>query len=190
MIKKTTARFFALSILLSLCSIAVQAQAKAHAIDKNHSQINFIAEARLISAHGRFGTFDAEVMLDPAKIENSSVKITIEAKSIDTQSNQRDTHLRSKDFFDVEKFPQITFVSKKITKVNETNYKVVGDMTMRGVTKEVTIPLTKVFYENNIGRFKGTFEINRTEYGMTYNSMMNKIDDIVKIELDFTVRAK
>ena len=188
--KKSILHLITLSLLLLLSSVAVCAQSKAHTVDKAHSQINFVAEARLISAHGHFATWDAEVMLDPAKIESSSVKITIDVKSIDTQSSSRDNHLRSKDFFDVEKFPQITFVSKKITKVDDKTYKVVGDMTMRGVTKEATIPLTKVFYENNTGRFKGTFEINRTEYGMTYNSMMNKIDDLVKVEVDFTVRAK
>src|SRR5437870_1982811 len=185
--KKTTARILALSLLLLLCSVAVNAQAKTHGIDKNHSQINFVAEARFVSAHGHFAKWEAEVLLDPTKIEGSSVKITIDAASIDTQSTQRDTHLRSKDFFDVEKFPQLTFVSKKVTKVDDRNYKVVGDMTIHGVTKEVTIPLTKVFYENNRGRFKGTFEINRKDYGMVYNSMMNPIEDIVKVEVDFSV---
>jgi polyisoprenoid-binding protein YceI len=75
-----------------------------------------------------------------------------------------------------------------VVKVDERKLNVVGDMTIRDVTKEVTIPLTKIFYENNRGRFKGTFEINRKDYGMTYNSMMNKIEDIVQVTVDISVR--
>jgi polyisoprenoid-binding protein YceI len=67
---------------------------------------------------------------------------------------------------------------------------VVGDMAIHGVTKEVTIPLAKVFYENNRGRFKGAFEVNRKDYGLIYNSRLNPIEDIVKIEVDFSVQAR
>lgn len=187
--KKTTLRVLALSTLLLLVSVAAYAQAQPHTIDKAHSQINFVAEARFISAHGNFGKWEAEVVLDPAKIEASSVKITIDAASINTQSDGRDNHLRNKDFFDVQQFPKITFVSKKIVKVDDRKFNVVGDMTIRNVTKEVTIPLTKILYEGGRGRFKGTFELNRTDFGMTYNSALNKIEDIVQVSVDMSVRA-
>ena len=89
---------FLLPILLSLTAISVAAQTRPHIVDHNHSQINFVAEARFISAHGHFDKWDAEVQLDPAKIENSSFKITIDAASINTRVAMRDNHLRSKEY--------------------------------------------------------------------------------------------
>lgn len=177
-------------ILLLLSSITVMAQARPHVVDKAHSQINFIAEARFISAHGFFEKWEAEVMLDPVKIENSSLKITIEAASINTRVPQRDNHLRSKDFFDVETYPLITLVSKKITKVGERQYKVLADLTLRGVTKEIEAQLTEVFYENNRGRFRTEFQLNRKEFGINYDSKMNPIEDIVKVQVDINVLDK
>src|SRR5215510_3056972 len=122
---------YLLPILLLLTSLTVAAQTKPHIVDKNHSQINFVAEARFISAHGFFDKWEAEVQLDPAKIETSSFKITIDVASINTRVAMRDNHLRSKDFFDVATYPQITLVSKKITKTGDGTYADVGDLTMR-----------------------------------------------------------
>src|SRR5215813_8169684 len=123
--------------LLILATMTVAAQPRPHIVDQAHSQINFVAEARFISAHGFFDKWEAEVQLDPAKIETSSFKITIDVASINTRVAMRDNHLRSKDFFDVANFPQITMVSKKITQAGDRKYKVLADLTMRGVTKEL-----------------------------------------------------
>jgi polyisoprenoid-binding protein YceI len=168
----------------------VLAAPRPHIIDKAHSQINFVAEARFLSAHGFFDKWEAEVSLDAEKIENSSVKITIDAASINTRVQRRDDHLRSRDFFDAAQYPTITFVSKRILKAAEKKYNVSGDLTMRGVTKELTVPLTVVFYENNRGRFKGTFEINRKDYGINYNSRLNPIEDIVQVQFDISVQDR
>src|SRR5262249_55660928 len=153
-------------------------------------QINFVAEARFISAHGYFDKWEAEVQLDPAKIENSSFKITIEAASINTRVERRDNHLRSKDFFDVATYPQITLVSKKITKTGDRKNAVAGDLRLSGVTRQIDIEITQVFYENNRGRFRATFPINRKDFGMTYNSNMNPIEDIVQAQVDINVLDK
>ena len=161
-----------------------------HVIDPAHSQINFIAEAHFISAHGSFDKWEAEVNLDSANVENSNVKITIDAASINTRIERRDNHLRSKDFFWTEKYPTITFVSKKITKTGARAYNVVGDLTIRDVTKEITIPLEHVFYENNRGRFRGAFQINRKEFGVSFDSPMNSIADAVKVQVDINVLDK
>jgi polyisoprenoid-binding protein YceI len=181
---------FLLPILLLLTSITVAAQTRPHIVDHAHSQINFVAEARFISAHGHFDKWDAEVQLDPAKIENSSFKITIDAASINTRIQQRDNHLRSKDFFDVATYPHITLVSKKITKTGDSTYTVVGDLTLRGVTKQIEIQINQVFYENNRGRFRATFPINRKDFGMTYNSNMNRIEDVVQAQVEINVLDK
>jgi polyisoprenoid-binding protein YceI len=161
-----------------------------HIIDSAHSQINFVAEARFISAHGSFDKWDAEVSLDHERIENSTVKITIDASSINTRVERRDNHLRSKDFFDVAQYPTITFTSKKVTKTGDKNYNVVGDLALHGVTKEISVPVEMVFYENNRGRFRSTFQINRKEYGINYDSKMNSIADMVQVQFDINVLDK
>lgn len=180
---------FVLFAMVVMGAATVVAQPKPHTVDKAHSQINFVAEARFISANGTFDRWDADVQLDPAKIENSSFKVTIEAASINTRVNQRDNHLRSKDFFEVEKYPQITLVSKKITRMPDGKIVVAGDLTMRGITKQVEVQLTQVFYENNRGRYRTSFEINRKDYGIVYNSRLNPIEDIVKVQVDINVQA-
>jgi polyisoprenoid-binding protein YceI len=176
--------------LLCLAGVVASAQPRPHVVDQAHSQVNFIGEARFISAHGFFDKWAAEVQLDPAKIENSSFKITIDAASINTRVQKRDDHLRSKDFFDVATYPQITLVSKKITKVGDGKYSVAADLTLRGVTKEIQVPLAQVFYENNRGRFRANFEINRKDFGINFNSPMNPIEDMVKVQVDINVLDK
>ena len=179
-----------LPILLLLTALTIAAQTRPHIVDKAHSQINFVAEARFISAHGSFDQFDAEVQLDPAKIEGSSFKLTIQAASINTRIQRRDDHLRSKDFFDVATYPQITLVSKKITKTGDRKFSVAGELTLHGVTKPIEVQLNHVFYENNRGRFRTTFPINRKDFGISYNSAMNPIEDIVQVQVDINVLDK
>jgi polyisoprenoid-binding protein YceI len=180
-----------LPILLFLAMApSALAQTRPHIVDQAHSQVNFVAEARLISAHGHFDKWDAEVQLDPAKIENSSFKITIDAASINTRVQRRDDHLRGKDFFDVATYPQITLVSKKITKTGDQKYAVTGDLTLRGVTKQIDVEINQVFYENNRGRFRANFRINRKEFGITYDSKMNPIEDMVQVQVDINVLDK
>jgi polyisoprenoid-binding protein YceI len=176
--------------LITIAAPAIFAQTRPHIVDQNHSQINFVAEARFISAHGYFDKWDAEVQLDPAKIENSSFKITIDAASINTRVAMRDNHLRSKDFFDVATYPQITLVSKKITKTGDRTYAVSGDLTLHGVTKQLDVEITEVFYENNRGRFRASFRINRKAFGINYDSKMNPIEDVVQVQVDINVLDK
>ncbi|MEP7272958.1 MAG: YceI family protein [Acidobacteriota bacterium] len=175
-------------IFMLVASVTAIAQPRPHNVDKAHSQINFVAEARFLSAKGFFDKWEAEVLLDPAKPETSSFKITIDAASINTRVQQRDNHLRSADFFDVAKFPQITMVSKKITRVADGKFTVTVDLTIHGVTKQMDVPLTQVFYENNRGRYRSNFEINRREFGIVYNSRLNPIEDTVKVEVDINVQ--
>lgn len=178
-----------MSLLLSMTQI-IPAEVRPYVIDRNHSQINFVGEARFISAHGFFESWEADVVLDPQNLENSTVKISIDAASINTRVAPRDNHLRSKDFFAVEQYPKIIFASKKVSKVGEKKYSVVGDLTLHAVTKEIEVPLTMVFYENNRGRFRGSFEINRRDFGMIYNSKLNPVEDLVQVQVDINVLDK
>ena len=178
------------SVVLLAGSLLSSAGSAPHIIDPPHSQINFVAEAKFISCHGTFDKWQADVQLDPQKVETSSVKITIDATSINTRVQQRDNHLRSKDFFAVDQFPQITFVSKKINKAGANKYGIVGDLTLRGVTKEIEVPAEMVFYEKTRGRFRGTFQLNRKEYGINFDSGMNPIQDTVQVQFDINVLDK
>jgi polyisoprenoid-binding protein YceI len=166
------------------------AESSPHIVDSVHSQINFVAEARFFSCHGYFDKWDAQIDLDANKIENSSVKITIDANSINTRVDRRNQHLKSKDFFYTEKYPAITFVSKKVEKAGQNTYNVIGDLTIRDVTKEISIPIEEVFYTSPRGRFRGSFTISRKEFGVSFDSPMNPIQDAVLVQLDINALDK
>jgi polyisoprenoid-binding protein YceI len=160
---------------------------KPHVIDKAHSEINFVADSRMLSAHGFFGKWDADVKLDAAKWENSTVAITIDAASINTRNERRDGHLKSADFFDVEKNPTITFKSVSVKAAGENKLDITGDLTVRGTTKRITVPATMVFYEGGTGRFRGQFVINRMDYGVNYDSKLNPIQPEVQVQWDIAM---
>ena len=184
--------FVLLSALLLLPTTAPVP--KPHAIDKAHSEINFVAEARFLSAHGFFATWDAEVSLDRENMPGSSVKITIDTRSLNTRNDRRDNHLRSNDFFAADSFPQITFVSKAIAATGDKQWMMTGDLTVRGRTREVSVPIREVFYEaapaGARGRFKGAFSLKRMEYGIAYQSRLNPIEDEIQIQWEISVIEK
>lgn len=163
-------------------------EAKPHVIDKAHSEINFVADSRMLSAHGYFGKWDADVKIDAANASASSVAITIDAASINTRVEMRDNHLRSADFFDVAKYPTITFKSVSVTSTAADKVNVVGDLTVRGVTKRITVPATVVFYEKGAGRFRGQFTLLRKDFGVTYDSAVNPIENEVQVQWDIALK--
>lgn len=165
---------------------------KAFVRDVAHSQINFVAESQLVDAHGTFDSWDATIMFDAEKVEASSVVITIDAKSINTRIAQRDNHLKSNDFFATDSFPQITFKSTIINKLADDRVNITGDLTMRGRTKTITIPtrLTQVNAERNVWRVKGNTVINREDFGVSYQSAMNKISSEVQLQFDIAFGEK
>lgn len=155
--------------------------------DVAHSQINFVAESRLLSAHGTFQRWDAEIMFDAANVEATSLKINIDATSIDTRIERRDAHLKSNDFFAADSFPQITFVSTFVNNSGENGrLRITGDLTIRGKTKRITIPARLNFFDaqNNMGRVTGEFTIDRTEFGVSFQSPVNPIENEVKVQFD------
>ncbi|HEY3286180.1 MAG TPA: YceI family protein [Gemmatimonadaceae bacterium] len=174
-----------------LVATAAGAQDAKFVKDAAHSEINFVAESRLLDAHGYWEKWDADISFDPTDWQKASVRLVIDAKSINTRVSARDTHLRSKDFFATDSFPQITFVSKIVNKVGDAKVNITGDLTIRGVTKPVTIPGTLVFYDEKakMGRMKGQFTIVRSEYGVSFNSSMNPIADEVPVTFDISFKA-
>jgi polyisoprenoid-binding protein YceI len=169
--------------------LAPRASAQSsHAIDKAHSEINFVADSRLLSAHGFFGKWDATIQLDPAKLSESSVAITIDASTINTRVEMRDNHLRSDDFFAVAKYPTITFKSASVTQTAPNKLDIAGDLTVRGVTKRIVVPASMVFYDKGAGRFRGQFAIQRKDFGVAYDSAVNPIENEVQVQWDFSIK--
>lgn len=163
-------------------------EAKPHVIDKAHSEINFVADSRLLSAHGFFGKWDADVKLDAARYENSAVAITIDAASINTRVDMRDNHLRSADFFDVAKYPTITFRSTGVKQTAANKLEITGDLTVKGVTKKIVVPASVMFYDKGVGRFRGTLTVLRKDFGVSYDPAVNPIENEVQVQWDIALK--
>lgn len=167
------------------------------AIDPAHSSLDFSVRHMMIAnVKGSFQAFDASVEADPSDLSNADISFTIDAASIDTRNTDRDNHLRSADFFDVENNPKITFTSTNIVKTDEGEYDVTGDLTIRGVTRPETF---SVVYEgsgkdpwgNEKVGFSGAGSINRADYGLTWNAALETGGVLVgdKIKIAFEIQA-
>jgi polyisoprenoid-binding protein YceI len=145
---------------------------------------------------GAFNEFDGTGVLDGNDVSNSTVEVTIKTESIDTRNAQRDGHLRSNDFLDIPNHPEITFKSTSARQVDEEKFELTGDLTIKGVTKSVTIPFEfqgaalDVFGNNRIG-FEGSLPISRADYGITWNAALETGGVLVsdKIVLEFEISA-
>jgi polyisoprenoid-binding protein YceI len=185
-------------LLLSLLAVPVFAQTESWAVDKNHSTATFKIRHFTANVVGQFRDFDGAINIDRANPARSSVEFTIQATSIDTGSENRDKHLRSADFFDVEKFPAITFKSTSITPKSKDSFDVTGEFTMRGVTKRVTLPVTFLGFMKHPRGEKGGFEIettlNRKDYGIVWNRTLDEggfmLADDVKVTINLEVDKK
>jgi polyisoprenoid-binding protein YceI len=165
---------------------------RTYKIDKSHSEAIFQVRHLLTKVRGRFSDFEGAIDFNEASPEQSAVNFTIKATSIDTAEPDRDKHLRTADFFDVETHPTITFHSKRITAKGGDSFDVVGDLTMHGVTKEVTLPVSHLgkakdpWGNERIG-FEGETTINRKDFGLTWNAALETggflVGDEVKIQL-------
>lgn len=168
-----------------------------YVIDTTHSQIGFGARHAMVTkVRGSFNEFSGTGFFDAENPANSNLQVTIKAASIDTNNADRDAHLRSNDFFDMEKFPEITFISTSFDKVDAENYRVTGDLTIKGITKPVTIDLeytgTAVDpYGNHRIGFEGKTTINRKDWGVTWNAALETGGVLVgeKITLELEISA-
>ena len=143
-------------------------------IDFAHSSVQFTVRHMIVSkVRGRFKRWEASLKLDEADLSKSSVAVSIDAASIDTNDDKRDGHLRSADFLDVETYPKITFKSAKITTKGEAELAVAGDLTIRGITKPVTLVVERLGrakdpWGNEKLLFNGKIAIPREEYGASW----------------------
>jgi polyisoprenoid-binding protein YceI len=168
-----------------------------YAIDPSHSRIGFVARHAMVTkVRGSFNEFAGRGSFDAEHPEASQLELTIEAASIDTRNPDRDAHLRSNDFFDMETYPQIRFVSTGIAQTDESNYRVTGDLTIKGVTKPVTVDfeftgaVVDPFGNQRVG-FEGSTVVNRKDWGISWNAALEAGGVLVgeKITLEFEVSA-
>lgn len=168
-----------------------------YVIDPAHTRIGFVARHAMVTkVRGAFNEFEGTATVDGDDLARSSAAVTIQAASIDTRNEQRDAHLRSNDFLAMEEFPQITFVSTGVRPTGATSLELTGDLTIKGVTRSVTIPFeleggaTDPFGNVRVG-FEGSVTINRKDYGITWNAALETGGVLVsdKIVLEFEVSA-
>ena len=169
----------------------------SYTIDPSHSQFGFTARHAMITkVRGAFNEFEGTATLDGADPSKSTVSVTLQVASIDTRNEQRDGHLRTNDFLDIEQFPTITFTSTSVEHDGGNDFKVTGDLTIKGVTHSVTLPLefsgsaTDPFGNARIG-FEGSTVINRKDFGITWNAPLEAGGVLVgeKITLEFEISA-
>jgi polyisoprenoid-binding protein YceI len=162
---------------------------EAYQVDPVHSAILFRTKHLNVShVYGRFDQFSGTITIDEANPAASSVRIEVDAKSLNTGNPKRDDHLRSPDFFGVVQFPKITFASTAVKKDGDV-YEVTGDLALHGVTKSVTVKMQQLGKGpgmkpgTTLVGFEGVLEIKRSDYGM--NFMLNGVSDDVRLTLAF-----
>jgi polyisoprenoid-binding protein YceI len=165
--------------------------------DLVHSSINFWVRHVMVSkVHGRFTKWSGSIEFDEASPASSHVEVTIDASSIDTKEDQRDTHLRSADFLDVEKYPAITFRSTRVEPSGDNRYRLTGDLTIHGTTKPVVLDVeyagrAKDPWGGERAGFSAKTSLNRKDYGLTWNLALEAGGFVVgeKLEINLEVEA-
>jgi len=171
---KHTLKTFVLLLVLTGINFA-QTEWK---FDKSHSNVGFSVTHMLIAeTDGIFKTFDGKVTTQGESFENAEISLTVDINSVYTDNEKRDNHLQSNDFFNAEKYPNMTFTGRKFNKVDEKNYELLGDLTIRDVTKEVKLDVVMNGqitdpWGNIRAGFKLTGEVNRFEYGLKWSKVM------------------
>jgi polyisoprenoid-binding protein YceI len=168
-----------------------------YTIDTAHSRMGFVARHAMVAkVRGGFDKFEGSIHIDGDKPGSSSARVTIQATSIDTRNQQRDDHLRSNDFLDMDNHPEITFVSTAVEPLEDDHFKVTGDLTIRGVTKSVDVDFeftgTAVdpFGNKRVG-FEGKVVLNRKDFGVSWNAAIEGGGVLVseKVTLEIEVSA-
>lgn len=164
-------------------------------VDKVHSEVGFRVRHFVSKVSGRFDDFSGVINMIPGKPAASSVEFTIKTASINTANSSRDTHLKSADFFDAEKNPEITFKSTKIVPVDEDTFNVTGIFTMHGTAKEITVPVDfGGMAKDGRGTEKAGFslatKLNRRDYGIIYNQTLETGGLMLGEDVEITVNVE
>lgn len=186
-------KFFLIALLALIPSLMIGAEWK---LDKNHSKIHFTIQHMVIAeVMGVFREFDITIQSSKDDFSDMRVEAVIKTNSIDTHVERRDNHLRSDDFFNAEKFPEIRFSSTSVEKSGDKNYKIHGNLTLRDVTKPVTFDavlngIIKTEVASRAG-WRATLTINRFDYGLKWNNVLETgglvAGELVKIVVDVEI---
>jgi polyisoprenoid-binding protein YceI len=187
------------STATNAAAIDITAAPSTWNLDASHTLVEFAAKHMMITTvKGRFVDVRGAITLDPRHPEASSVEVEFAAASLDTRSEQRDQHLRSADFLDVEKFPVVSFKSRRIEGARAEagrSFRVIGDLTIRGVTREVTLDTV---YEgqgrdpwgNERVSFSATAKFDRRDFGLTWNAALETGGVLVSNDIKITIEAQ
>jgi len=166
-------------------------------LDPAHTRIGFVARHAMVTkVRGSFRDFDGRIHIDAADPTASTAKVTMKAASIDTGQEQRDAHLRTSDFLEVEKYSELTFVSTDVEQLDNDRFRLTGDLTVKDVTNPVTVEVefegsAKDPYGNLRAGFEGKGRLNRKDWGLTWNAALETGGFLVsdRIDLEFDVSA-
>ena len=183
-----------LALALTLAATAAFSQ-DTYTIDRAHTEVGFRVRHFVSKVAGRFDDFSGTITVVRAQPAASSVEFAIKSSSINTANAGRDTHLKSADFFDVEKFPEITFKSSKIVPMDADTFNVTGNFTMHGVTREITIP---VDFGGTVTDARGTekagfslaTKLNRKDYGIVWNQTLDQGGLMLGEEVEVTINIE
>jgi len=182
-------------LALAFLFVGGAAQAAKWEIDQPHSSVGFkVSHLVISSTTGKFETFSGDIQFDSENLEAGSVSMTVDIASINTGNEKRDGHLRSGDFFDVENHPKMTFVSRKVVKGEGNEFQIVGDLTIRGVTKEVTFDCefkgTVDFMGTTKAGFSAETTIDRQDFGVQWNKALETGGVLVGDEVDISIELE
>ena len=172
-------------------------QTGEYTVDPTHTRIGFVARHAMVTkVRGAFNQFEGTGFFDADDPTSSKLQLTIRADSIDTGNADRDAHLRGNDFFDMEQYPEITFASTSVEKVGDDEYRVTGDLTIKGLTRPITIPfevsgpVQDPWGQQRIG-LEGKVQVNRKDWGLNWNVALEAGGILVseKVTLEFDVAA-
>lgn len=169
-------------------------------IDPAHTNVGFTIRHMMVSkVRGNFSDFEGTIEGNPEELENTTIHFKVGIASISTNNEDRDNHLRSADFFEAEKYPNMTFQSTNIEKVNDNEYKLTGNLTIKDVTKETTFDVELLGKETNpwgvpVVGFEASTKISRKEFGLTWNQALETggvlVGDDVQINIDLQVNPE
>jgi polyisoprenoid-binding protein YceI len=179
-----------------MTAIATTPETTTWQLDPSHSSVEFaVKHLMIVTVKGSFLGLEASIVGDESKPAGATVNVNIDTATITTNNEQRDAHLRSADFFDVEKYPAITFVGKRIVGDAFREFQLVGDLTIRDVTKEITLDVTfegrakDPWGGSRIG-YSATGKIRRSEFGLTWNQVLEAGGVAVSDEVKISVEAQ
>ena len=180
-------------------STATATATRTYQIDKAHSEVAFQVRHLLSKVRGQFSEFEGTIGFDPDAAEAGPVALTIQASSINTNEPARDAHLRSTDFFAVDEYPTLSFVSRQVNRRNVADFEVIGDLTIRGITRRVTLTATylgaaKDPWGNEKVAFEAETTLNRKDFGLLWNAVLETggflVGDEVRVLLSIQAASK